>query len=127
MLIVGGYKWSLSSVQLTTGIGRRHSSRGSSADHTVRFVGKRVPRVNDRALLSGQARFVDDLHLPGMLHAAVVRSPVAHGILTRFEAGPTDAAVFGPDAFDHLNPLPILWLLGDQWQDETLVVDRHVR
>ena len=86
-----------------------------------------MPRVNDGALLSGRALFVDDLHLPGMLHAAVVRSQVAHGTLTRFEAPETDATVLGPDDFSHLQPLPILWSLGDQWQVETLVVDRHIR
>jgi carbon-monoxide dehydrogenase large subunit len=96
-------------------------------EHIARYVGERVPRVNDGALLSGRARFVDDLHLPGMLHAAVVRSHVAHGTLTRFEALETDATVFGPDDFDHLQPLPILWALGDQWQVETLVVDRRIR
>ncbi len=86
-----------------------------------------MPRVNDGALLSGRARFVDDLHLPGMLHAAVVRSQVAHGTLTRLATSETDATVFGPDDFGHLQPLPILWSLGDQWQVETLIVDRHIR
>ena len=96
-------------------------------EHTARYVGERVPRVNDGALLSGRARFVDDLHLPGMLHAAVVRSHVAHGTLIRLDSSETDATVFGPDDFGHLQPLPILWALGDQWQVETLVVDRHIR
>ena len=94
---------------------------------TARYVGERVPRVNDGTLLSGRARFVDDLHLPGMLHAVVVRSHVAHGTLTRFEATGTDATVLGPDDLDHLNPLPVLWHIGDQWQVETPVVDRRIR
>ena len=62
-----------------------------------------------------------------MLHAAVVRSHVAHGTLTHFDSSGTDATVFGPDDFAHLQPLPVLWALGDQWQVETLVVDRHIR
>src|SRR5262249_19237453 len=94
----------------------------------TRYVGTRVPRVNDAVLLAGGARFVDDLSLPAMLHAAVVRSPVAHGRLVRFDA---DAApgvtVLGPEAFDDLRPQSVIWHLGDQWQDETQVVDRHVR
>jgi carbon-monoxide dehydrogenase large subunit len=95
--------------------------------HTSRYVGERVPRVNDRALLSGGARFVDDLELPGVLHAAVVRSDVAHGTLLRLEAHVEGPTVLGPPAFEHLRPLPVLWRLGDQWQVETKVVDPRVR
>jgi carbon-monoxide dehydrogenase large subunit len=41
-------------------------------------VGTPVPRKEDPELLTGQARFVDDLTLPGMVWMAVVRSPYAH-------------------------------------------------
>jgi carbon-monoxide dehydrogenase large subunit len=44
----------------------------------VSWVGSAVPRLEDPALLSGKGRFVDDFHMPNMLHAAVVRSPYAH-------------------------------------------------
>jgi carbon-monoxide dehydrogenase large subunit len=40
--------------------------------------GQRVARLEDPALLTGQARFVDDVRHDGMLHAAYVRSPHAH-------------------------------------------------
>jgi carbon-monoxide dehydrogenase large subunit len=42
------------------------------------IFGARVKRVEDPALLRGRGRFIDDIHLPGMLHAAFVRSPHAH-------------------------------------------------
>src|SRR5262245_31626799 len=42
------------------------------------YVGRRMPRVEDAALLTGRARFLDDLELPGMAHAAFLRSPLAH-------------------------------------------------
>lgn len=42
------------------------------------WVGSSIQRLEDHALLTGQGRFVDDLHLPGMLHACFVRSPHAH-------------------------------------------------
>src|ERR1700739_3345295 len=42
------------------------------------LIGAAVPRVEDARLLSGQGRYVGDLALPGMLHAAFVRSPPAH-------------------------------------------------
>jgi carbon-monoxide dehydrogenase large subunit len=46
--------------------------------HTTPFVGRSLPRREDRRLLIGQGRFVADLGLPNMLHAAFVRSEVAH-------------------------------------------------
>jgi aerobic carbon-monoxide dehydrogenase large subunit len=41
-------------------------------------VGRRVLRKEDSALVTGKARYTDDLKLPGMLHMAVLRSPMAH-------------------------------------------------
>ena len=45
---------------------------------TTRFFGAPVKRNEDRKLLTGQALFIDDLELPGMLHTAFLRSQVAH-------------------------------------------------
>ena len=42
----------------------------------TRYVGSRVPRVEDHRLLTGQGTFVDDVVRPGMLHAVFVRSPI---------------------------------------------------
>ena len=42
------------------------------------MVGAAVVRKEDPALLTGRGRFVDDIHLPGMLHMAFVRSAHAH-------------------------------------------------
>jgi carbon-monoxide dehydrogenase large subunit len=43
-----------------------------------RYVGGGVLRKEDPALLTGQATFVDDITLPGMLWVGIVRSPYAH-------------------------------------------------
>ncbi len=43
------------------------------------LVGNRVERIEDMRLLRGRGCFIDDLHADGMLHAAFMRSPVAHG------------------------------------------------
>jgi carbon-monoxide dehydrogenase large subunit len=43
-------------------------------------------RVEDGPLLRGQGRFVDDLDIPGALHVAFLRSPVAHGRLNGIDA-----------------------------------------
>ena len=45
---------------------------------TTRSFGAPVTRNEDARLLSGRALFVDDVELPGMLHAAFLRSNVAH-------------------------------------------------
>ena len=45
---------------------------------TTRFFGAPVKRNEDRKLLTGQALFIDDVELPNMLHAAFLRSNVAH-------------------------------------------------
>jgi carbon-monoxide dehydrogenase large subunit len=42
------------------------------------FVGAPIPRKEDRALLTGRGRFIDNLSLPGTVHMHVVRSPYAH-------------------------------------------------
>ncbi|MBU2610376.1 MAG: xanthine dehydrogenase family protein molybdopterin-binding subunit [Chloroflexi bacterium] len=46
-----------------------------------KFIGKRVKRNEDPRLLTGQALFVDDVEIPGMLHAAFLRSDYAHARL----------------------------------------------
>lgn len=45
----------------------------------MRMVGKRITRKEDGRLLTGRGQYVDDVRLPGMLHCAFVRSPVARG------------------------------------------------
>src|SRR5436190_8675036 len=45
---------------------------------TTRWFGQPIKRVEDPDLLTGRGRYTDDIHLPGMLHAAFVRSPFAH-------------------------------------------------
>lgn len=48
---------------------------------TKKFIGERIRRSEDPRLLTGQALFVDDVEIPGMLHAAFVRSDYAHAQL----------------------------------------------
>ncbi|MDP7386466.1 MAG: xanthine dehydrogenase family protein molybdopterin-binding subunit, partial [Nitrospinota bacterium] len=43
-----------------------------------RFFGARVPRIEDKRLLTGNGRYVDDLPDSGALNAAFLRSPYAH-------------------------------------------------
>ncbi len=49
------------------------------------YVGKRMTRTEDPRLLTGQALFVDDLQIPGMLHAAFLRCDYAHARLNSID------------------------------------------
>ena len=50
-----------------------------------RIVGQPVPRKEGREKVTGEAKYVDDLSFPGMLHGATVRSPVARGRIRNIE------------------------------------------
>ncbi len=58
-----------------------------TVEHQV--IGASVKRVEDPRLLRGQGQYVGDVRLPGMLHAAVLRSPHAHARIRRI--GTADA------------------------------------
>jgi CO/xanthine dehydrogenase Mo-binding subunit len=48
-------------------------------DMRTKAIGKPVPRKEGRSKVTGQARYVDDLVMPGMLYGATVRSPSPRG------------------------------------------------
>ena len=52
----------------------------------ARSVGARVMRVEDPRILTGRGRYVDDVVLPDMVHAAFLRSPIPHGRLLGVDA-----------------------------------------
>jgi carbon-monoxide dehydrogenase large subunit len=54
---------------------------------TRTWVGQAVQRVEDERLLKGEGQYAADLRREGMLHAVVLRSPVAHGVLKGIDAG----------------------------------------
>ena len=58
-----------------------------NAPASSRVVGQRARRIEDPALLRGRGRFCDDITLPGMLHAAFVRSQHAHALLRSIDVG----------------------------------------
>ena len=51
-------------------------------------IGASRPRREGHAKVTGQARYVDDFVLPGMLHGITVRSPAARGLIRRIDFGP---------------------------------------
>ena len=52
------------------------------------MIGQSVPRREGRAKVTGQARYLDDLTMPGMLYGATVRSSVARGRIVGIDYGP---------------------------------------
>jgi len=50
-----------------------------------KYVGAKVRRVEDRRLLTGRGRYIDDLNLPDMAHAAFLRSPYPHAHIRRVD------------------------------------------
>ena len=79
------------------------------------YVGTSVPRNEDRRLLTGNALFVDDVQLEGMLHAAFVRSDHAHGVLRGVDVS---AALARPGVVAVITAED----LGDYWQPGPLLV-----
>ena len=81
---------------------------------TTRQVGAPIIRNEDARLLSGQALFVDDVELPGMLHAAFLRSSVAHARIRAIDVSAARAregvvAVYTADDLgDYCAPGPLL-------------------
>src|SRR6187401_1292514 len=55
-------------------------------------VGQPVRRVEDQRFLTGQGRYVDDIVLPGMLHACNVLSPHAHAKIKKVDVSKAKAA-----------------------------------
>ena len=79
-------------------------------DKPNRYIGQSAPRADAARLLQGRGRYVDDVSLPRMVHAAFVRSPHAHAKILAIDtsaarAAPGVVAVFtGADLAQHVTP-----------------------
>src|SRR3989449_9635090 len=58
----------------------------------AKYFGASVKRREDPRFLRGEGRFVDDLAIPGMLHAAFLRSPHAHAVVKSMRTAAAAAA-----------------------------------
>ena len=75
------------------------------------FVGRSLPRLEDRPLLLGQGRFAADISFPGQWTMRVVRSAVAHGKILSIDVGkalalPGVHAVWTAPDVAHIPPIP---------------------
>ena len=87
-----------------------------------RHIGRSLLRREDRRLLTGRGQFIADLELPRMLHAAFVRSPVAHARIRSVDLSAAAAvpgvalALSGDELVKLLPPLPDTQLsLPNKW------------
>ena len=81
--------------------------------------GSGIRRREDPRLITGTATYTDDIVLPGMLHAAMLRSPFAHARIRNIDTSaaaeaPGVVAVYtGADTEGEIGPAPCAWLLPD--------------
>jgi carbon-monoxide dehydrogenase large subunit len=79
------------------------------------LFGSGIKRREDPRLLTGAGNFVDDVKLPGLTYAAVLRSPYAHATIGKIDVSeaakqPGVLAVFtGRDVAGKVSPLPCAW------------------
>jgi len=80
------------------------------------YIGKSVKRVEDKRFITGKGRYTDDIVLPGMCHAYILRSPYAHAKILNVDTGDAAAmegvvAIFtGKDiAESGVNGIPTGW------------------
>ncbi|MCB0170197.1 MAG: molybdopterin-dependent oxidoreductase [Anaerolineae bacterium] len=80
-------------------------------------IGQAIKRKEDPRLITGQAKYLDDIQLSGMVHAAVLRSPYAHAKINSIDTSEAESlpgvvGVFTGKDFADLNPLPCAWQAG---------------
>ena len=84
---------------------------------TTRVFGSGIRRREDPRLITGWASYTDDIKLPAMVHAAILRSPYAHATINSIDtsgaaAQPGVIAVYtGEDTEGKLGDLPCAWLI----------------
>jgi carbon-monoxide dehydrogenase large subunit len=87
----------------------------TTADTPQKEVGRARRRKEDARLITGKTTWTDNMVLPGMLHIAVVRSPVAHARITSVDltaakAAPNVVAVYsGADFKEEQGSIPCAW------------------
>src|SRR3712207_932955 len=82
-------------------------------------LGQPVRRKEDARLITGQTLWTDNVVLPGLLHMAVLRSPMAHARIARVDVAPARqrpgvvAAYSGADLADSWGSLPMAWTVSE--------------
>jgi CO/xanthine dehydrogenase Mo-binding subunit len=91
---------------------RNKSPAGTSSAEGFDVIGQSMDRPEDRRLLTGNGTFIDDIHLPAMAHAAIVRSPHAHARIRDIDTNAAEEmdgvllVMTGEEAAEETGPLP---------------------
>ena len=86
---------------------------------TTRLFGSGIRRREDPRLITGGSTYTDDIKLPGMVYAAILRSPHAHARITGINTSAAQAALgvlavyTGADTEGVLNSIPCAWVVPD--------------
>jgi carbon-monoxide dehydrogenase large subunit len=86
----------------------------ATAESPQKLVGQAIKRREDPRLITGAGNYLDDVKVPGLTYAALVRSPHAHAKIKNIDISkakgmPGVLGVFTGDDFMDLNPLPAAW------------------
>ncbi len=78
------------------------------------YIGQSVKRVEDKRFITGTGRYTDDIQLPGMTYAQIVRSPYAHAKVVSINVSsasgqPGVVAVFTGEDVKHITGVPAGW------------------
>jgi carbon-monoxide dehydrogenase large subunit len=96
------------------------------------YAGQPLKRFEDPKLVTGRGSYVDDVQLPGMLYAAVLRSPHAHARIRSIDASAARhqpgvvTVLTGADTAGVLNDVPTRAMAGDLSVDEMKLVEQPV-
>jgi carbon-monoxide dehydrogenase large subunit len=77
-----------------------------------KLIGQSFKRVEDPRLITGEGRYVDDVQLPRMCYAAILRSPYAHARIRHIDASKAlqtpgvVTVITGKDILGKIGPLP---------------------
>ncbi|MGE3597505.1 MAG: xanthine dehydrogenase family protein molybdopterin-binding subunit [Dehalococcoidia bacterium] len=80
-----------------------------------RIIGQSINRVEDSRLTAGRGQYIDDIELPHMLEAAILRSPLPHAKIVRIDATRAlelpgvHTVITGAELAEITHPQPIIW------------------
>ena len=82
-----------------------------------KYIGESVLRKEDPRLVTGEAKYLEDIQLPGMVHAAVKRSDYAHAKIKKIDTSEAEKisgvlGVWTGKDFEDINPMPCAWQAG---------------
>lgn len=94
-----------------------------------KYIGQSVKRTEDKRFLTGQGRYTDDIVLPNMVYAYILRSPYAHARIKSIDTSKALAmkgvvAIYTGKDFEAINGVPCGWQVNFK-NGETMREPKH--